>query len=650
MNPTLQFHPSSGLFTSEWGLPMPRFTLAIHTRERRYTAKEMKWKELGPGRFQGAHDFFQVTLQLAPARIGRGTTLSGSIRAKKAVSLERIDLLSPVEKRLVSPKALLVHGHTMGGCSMRFFPSPAWNGAEGKTKPKEEKVESWSLTVMKTPAAFAMASFDLKQEHPCLFTATLRSAGLSDFSATMQTPIELAKGASLALAPLTLSTGPEGHPLLITYGLLQATGRGFSARAPVMWNTWDYYRASISEAEVMANVDFIARDPVLKKHIEYITVDDGWQHAYGDWEANYKFPSGMDGLAKKIRKKGFKPGLWFAPFIVEEHATIADWHEGMLARGDKGIPGLPFQCMKRNGFILDPAAEPSKKFLTELFARYARWGYAYYKLDFVRHAQNAVYNAGKRLPKGKLMQDAFALIRKAVGKNAHVLGCNYPFETGAGPVDSARVSSDISPRWRSVKENVKSIAARFWMNRVLWWSDPDFAVCRGDETSKDPDLRRMHPLNVYQGMAGQNEAWNKDWETFVDFEEAKVLLSLTVVHGGVIALSDKLTRLNPRGLDLVRKTVSAVDCGPGIPLDLFERELPEHWVQDHPNGARRLVVNFSENAKALSLDALDLDPALPWRDFWTKKPVSIAKKGSPRKLPPHSCLFLESIASGSPAR
>lgn len=634
MKPTLQFNPASGCFTCEIGLPMPRFTLAIHTPGGVFTAQKMKWKERGEGHYQGRCDSFTVDLELSKSKPGNASTLSGSLRALKPVSIERIDLLSPVEKRLVSPQAFMVHGHTMGHCAMLFFPEKA---------EKEEPLESWSLAAMKTPAGFAMASFDLKQDYPCLFTAVRKTAGLDAFTASMQTTVDLPKGASLNLAPLTLSVGPEGHPLLIAYGLRQSTGRDFSARSPVMWNTWDYYRASISEAEVMANVDFIARDPVLRKHIEFITIDDGWQHAYGDWEANYKFPSGMDGLAKKIRKKGFKPGLWFAPFIVEEHSTIADWHEGMLAKGDKGIPGLPFQCMKRNGFILDPAAVPSKKFLAELFARYRRWGYAYFKLDFVRHAQNAVFNAGKRLPKGRLMQDAFALIRKAVGKDAHILGCNYPFETGSGPVDSARVSADISPRWRSVKENVKSIAARFWMNRVLWWSDPDFAVCRGDETCHDPDLRRMHPMNVYQNMKSQNEAWNLDWETFVSFEEAKVLLSLSVVNGGVIALSDKLTRLNARGLDLVRKTVSAVDCGPGIPLDLFENELAEHWVQDNENGQRLLRVNFGEKAREIRLDDLGLDPKLPWRDFWTKKPFSVGKKGSVHTLAPHGCLFLEAI-------
>ena len=49
------------------------------------------------------------------------------------------------------------------------------------------------------------------------------------------------------------------------------------------WNTWDYYRWTITEDEVLKNAEFIAKDPVLSKHVKRIIIDDGWQYCYGEW-------------------------------------------------------------------------------------------------------------------------------------------------------------------------------------------------------------------------------------------------------------------------------------------------------------------------------------------------------------------------------
>ena len=49
------------------------------------------------------------------------------------------------------------------------------------------------------------------------------------------------------------------------------------------WNSWDYYRWTVSEAAVLKNAEFIARDPVLSKNVKRIIIDDGWSYCYGEW-------------------------------------------------------------------------------------------------------------------------------------------------------------------------------------------------------------------------------------------------------------------------------------------------------------------------------------------------------------------------------
>ena len=133
------------------------------------------------------------------------------------------------------------------------------------------------------------------------------------------------------------------------------------------WNSWDYYRWTITEEEVLKNAEFIAKDPVLSRHVKRIIVDDGWQYCYGEWEANSYFPSGMEYLAKELTKMGFEPGLWFAPAIAEPHSRIAQLDYDMLARSAGGQPCLAYECMRRFGFVLDPTVKKTEEFINREF-------------------------------------------------------------------------------------------------------------------------------------------------------------------------------------------------------------------------------------------------------------------------------------------
>ena len=146
---------------------------------------------------------------------------------------------------------------------------------------------------------------------------------------------------------------------------------------------------------------------------------------------------------------------------------------------------------------------------------------------------------------------------KGVAGRAEILGCNYHFYNGNSFVDSVRVGGDIHSHWQSIKANTVSVAGMFWANKKLWINDPDFSLCRGLETSNDPDLQRLKACLVY---CAPHDGYNKGLEfnlASTRFEEQKVLLSLDLMAGGAVNLSDKMSLLNEKGIELARKIVAA---------------------------------------------------------------------------------------------
>jgi hypothetical protein len=351
----------------------------------------------------------------------------------------------------------------------------------------------------------------------------------------------------------------------------------------------------------------------------------------------------MESLAKKLTKMGFEPGLWFAPTIVEPHARIAQVEYDMLAKGEAGEPCLAFECMRRSGFVLDPTQEKVKKHLFQLFSRYASMGYKYFKLDFMGATLKARRFADPLVPRSEIARLIVEPIHEAVKGKAKILGCNYHFDGGGKFVDSVRIGSDIHARWDRLKENTVSVGARFWSNGRLWLNDPDFALCRGLDTSDDPDLKRLKPCLVF--ITPEAKELEPGWlMALVDMKrpQLEILLGVTLMAAGAVNLSDKMTRLNESGLDLARRTVSAERGEAARPLDLFESERPSYWLQKLSKGHRVLMVNWGDEpaSREVDLKALGIE-AKSARNFWNDEAVSIENGVLKAKLQPATCLMAE---------
>ncbi|MCK5845361.1 MAG: alpha-galactosidase, partial [Victivallales bacterium] len=414
------------------------------------------------------------------------------------------------------------------------------------------------------------------------------------------------------------------------------------------WNSWDYYRWTITEDEVLSNAEFIKNDPVLSRYVKRMTVDDGWQYCYGEWNANPLFPSGMAKLAERLDGMGFEPGLWLAPTIFEPHSRIAQVKSEMLAMGESGYPCLGYSCMERKGFLLDPTCDDSREWLFDLFTRFVGYGYKFFKLDFLAQTLNAVRFHDESVGDGEVMRKILEPIREATAGKALLLGCNYTFEAGDDLVDSVRVSGDIHADWNCIKHNSPSIAARFWTQGVLWDNDPDFALARGPETSDDPGLHSLKPCLVSikpDSPASSAERCLNSFDT-ASAVELETLLGLVIISGGCVNLSDNLPRLNELGLDLVRRTAAAERGEAGLPLDLFQAKYPGVWIQKISNGHRVLLVNWDDSRRTFSFDAGPngvRDSVM--RNFWTDDEVALENGVIDVSLALHASLLLETQTS-----
>ena len=447
----------------------------------------------------------------------------------------------------------------------------------------------------------------------------------------------------IELDPVTLFVAENGFQLMYDWADSNIeVKKDFTDMIVPGWNSWDYYRWTITEAEVLKNAEFIARDPILSKHVKRIIVDDGWEYCFGEWEANPLFPNGMAYLAKELKKMSFQPGLWFAPTIIEPHARIAQLDSDMLAMGESGKPCLAYECMKRYGFVLDPTVPKSRKFIYDLFRRYADMGYEYFKLDFLGNTLGARKFADASVPRSQIVRKIVEPIYEAINGKARILGCNYHLESGNKFVDAVRVGGDIHATWQGICHNVTSVAARFWSNKRLWINDPDFALCRGLDTVNDPDLTRLLCSIVFitPEMTTVPDYCESLLVSEVYRPQAELLLSIVLAAGGAVNLSDNMPRLNEKGLELARRVVSADSGDAAIPVDLFRSEKPSYWFQKVKDYHRVLLINWNDETGRYTFDLKPYGVQSIYAvNFWNDQMVPVTDGKISVELEPRSCLL-----------
>jgi alpha-galactosidase len=143
------------------------------------------------------------------------------------------------------------------------------------------------------------------------------------------------------------------------------------------WCAWGYERKFTVD-------EIIGTFPKVKElGFTWVTIDDGFQKAVGDWHSNTdRFPNGdsdMKKLVEAIHSYGFKAQLWWAPLAVAPGAKLLIEHPDFIL---KNADGSPQNITWWDSYYMSPAYQPvldHTKETVELFMK--DWGFDGLKLD-----------------------------------------------------------------------------------------------------------------------------------------------------------------------------------------------------------------------------------------------------------------------------
>jgi alpha-galactosidase len=303
------------------------------------------------------------------------------------------------------------------------------------------------------------------------------------------------------LEPLAVLDGGPVEDLLEAYGgsVKRANRVRINPWNPVGWCSWYHYFGKLGWPDVLENLDVAARDRRAFP-FDVFQVDDGYETDIGDWmTARPGYPD-LPGLAEAITGKGYRAGIWTAPFSAAEtselYARHPDW---MVAEG-----GRPKPCYKGWGktiYALDTTRPEVKRWLHETVTALRRSGFTYLKIDFLfaaampgsRHAAATPIQA---------YREGLRTIRRAAGRD-FVLACGAPLLPSVGLVDGMRVGEDTAPYWRTRPSGfqgpnayfaLKNALMRQFMHRAFWLNDPDCLLLRARETELAERERELYAL------------------------------------------------------------------------------------------------------------------------------------------------------------
>lgn len=144
-----------------------------------------------------------------------------------------------------------------------------------------------------------------------------------------------------------------------------------------MWCAWGYMR-KFTIAEVLGTL------PKVKAlGFTWVTLDDGFQQAEGDWHTNPdRFPQGdaeMIRLVDTIHAYGFKAQLWWAPLAVDPGTKLLAAHPDIILKNADGSPRI---ISWWDSYYMSPAYQPTldhTKQMVQMFM--GTWGFDGLKLD-----------------------------------------------------------------------------------------------------------------------------------------------------------------------------------------------------------------------------------------------------------------------------
>ena len=407
-----------------------------------------------------------------------------------------------------------------------------------------------------------------------------------------------------------------------------------AATPPMGWNSWDCYGTAVTEAEVKANADYMAKH-LLKHGWHYVVVDIQWSEPNA--QANGYRPNAelaMDEYGRLIpavnrfpssgEGRGFKP--------------LADYVHGLgLQFGIHIMRGIPKRAVKANlpvfgskvraadiadqyslcpwngdMFGVDTTKPGATDYYDSILKLYAEWGVDYIKADDIARPAH----------RGEI-----AAIHKAIGKT----GRSIVLSLSPGPAmikDVAflqenanmwRISDDFWDDWKLLRQNFILMSIWSAVGRPGAWPDAD-----------------MLPL----GRIGIRAERGQDRMTRFTHEEQKTLMSLWAIAQSPLMFGGDLPSNDDFTLKLITNDdVLAVNQKGAHGAAFAEGGDSVVWAADAGPDAKYFAVFNVGDKEPIDVRvdwrALGMKDSCLLRDLWAQTDVGTVQGGRTFKVPPH---------------
>lgn len=423
----------------------------------------------------------------------------------------------------------------------------------------------------------------------------------------------------------------------------------FAVMPPMGWNSYDYYDTTVTEADIRANADYMAK--YLKPYgWEYIVVDIQWYaHGAGSRRQEFqyipfsklemddygrllpdpeRFPSSVHGagfgpLADYVHSLGLKFGIHIMRGVprMAAHMHLPIWHKG------DDMQELSYDCAE----IANPSSicdwnpdmygvrdtVAGQAYYDSLLELYASWG-----VDFIKCDDICNVHLQKDRPEAGLPE--MRMLHRAIMKT----GRDIVLSLSPGPamVDHAWDYKEYANMWR--------ITDDFWDNwdllkdmfvRCERWQDHVGVGCY-------PDCDMLPMGKVGKGF-GHGER-----DSLFTFDEQQTMLTLWCLFGSPLMIGAELTKLDETTRTLLTNgDILEMRKPQYMPHQILREEKLAVWEALY-DGEQRYVAVFNLSDDAQQVDISNYvrgSSAHLVRDLWTGNLQELSTK---RGIPAHGCL------------
>jgi hypothetical protein len=376
-----------------------------------------------------------------------------------------------------------------------------------------------------------------------------------------------------------------------------AAAEDVAATPPMGWNSWDCYGTTVTEAEVKANADYMAKH--LKQHgWQYVVVDIQWSepnaqaHGYRPGAqlsmdeygrlipAVNRFPSSADGrgfrpLADYVHGLGLRFGIHIMRGIPRQAVTANLPVFGSQARAG-GIADTASICpWNTDMYGVDLSRPGAQDYYDSILKLYADWGVDYIKADDIARPAH---------------REEIAALHRAIGKTGRPIVLSLSPGPAMikdvafleGNANMWRISDDFWDDWKALRLNFILMSIWSGVGRPGAWPDADMLPLgrigiraeRGDNRmtrfTRDEQRTLMSLWSIAQAplMFGGDLPSNDDFTLSLISNDEVLAVDQHGAHGGAFAEGGDSVVWTADGPGPDEKYVAVFNVGEAAPIDI----------------------------------------------------------------------------------